>query len=188
VSYVPNAAPLTPKLKFRLAWKSSVDPVTFLAVGAFAGVEQATNQRPGYGQGMQGYAKRYGAAYADVATGTFLGGGLLPSLLKQDPRYFYQGTGSKKSRFLHAIASTVICRGDNGHMQPNYSNIGGNLAAGGISTLYYSGSPGNHRSGASLAISTALIRLGETTVANIFQEFLVPKLTPNLPTRAPSHP
>ena len=188
VSYIPDAAPLTPKLKFRLAWKSAVDPVTFGAVGVLAGVEQAANERPGYGQGIQGYAKRYGAAYTDMATGTFLGGALLPSLLKQDPRYFYKGNGSMKSRFLHALTSSIICRGDNGRMQPNYSSIGGNLAAGAISTLYYSGNPGSHRNAASLAISTALIRIGETTVASIFQEFLVPKLTPNLPTRAPSQP
>jgi len=180
VSYTPNAAPLTPKLKFRLAWKSSVDPVTFAAIGALAGVEQATNHWHEYGQGAQGYAKRYGATYGDVAIGTFLGGAVLPTLLKQDPRYFYQGTGSKRSRLLHALSSSFICKSDSGYWEPNYSNIGGNFAAGGLSTLYH---PSGSRSAASEAVSTALFRLAETTVANVFQEFVVPKLTPGLSKR-----
>jgi hypothetical protein len=185
VSYIPNAAPLRPKQKFELAWKSAIDPVTLLAVGAVAGLDHATDRWGAYGQGAQGYAKRYGATYADIFTGTFIGGAILPSLLKQDPRYFYKGTGTKRSRFFYALAASVICKGDNGKWQPNYSSVLGNLAAGGISNLYY---PAQDRNGASTVLSTALIRLGEMSVANIFQEFLVPKLTPNLPTRAPSQP
>jgi hypothetical protein len=185
VSYVPDAAPLTPNLKFRLAWKSSVDPVTFAAVGAVAGIEQAGDRWGAYGQGAQGYAKRFGASYADVVTGTFIGSAILPTLLKQDPRYFYNGKGSKRSRILYALANSVICKGDNGQWQPNYSNIGGNLAAGGISNLYY---PPRDRNGAGLVFSNTLIRLGEIAVANIFQEFFIPKLTPNRPTRSSSRP
>jgi Carboxypeptidase regulatory-like domain len=185
VTYDPHPVPLTPKLKFRLAWKSSVDPFTLLAIGAVAGVEQAANQWPGYGQGAQGYAKRYGASYADVFGGTFIGGAILPSLLKQDPRYFYQGRGSKKSRILHALTSSVICRGDNGKLEPNYSNIGGAFAAGGLATLY---APPGSRNGASLVVSTALIRIGETTVAGVFQEFFSRKVTPSARNRAQSQP
>jgi hypothetical protein len=183
VSYVPNAAPLTPKQKFGLAWKSSVDPVTFLGVGALAGTYHATGRWSSYGQGVQGYTKRYGAAYADVFAGTFIGGAILPSVLKQDPRYFYRGRGSKRSRLLYALSSAFICKGDNGQWEPNYSNVGGNFAAGGLSYLYY---PAGDRHGARLLLSTALVRLGETTIASVFQEFFVRKLTPNLPTRAPS--
>jgi len=185
VTYDRNAVPLTARQKFRLAWKSSTDPVTFLGVGAIAGINQAGNRWSGYGQGVQGYAKRYGATYGDVFSGTYIGGALLPSLLKQDPRYFYKGTGSKRSRLFYAISSSFICKGDNGRWQPNYSNVGGNLAAGGIANLYY---PANDRHGASLVFTTALIRLSETTVANIFQEFFVPRLTPNRPTRGRSQP
>jgi hypothetical protein len=185
VSYVPNAASLTPKHKFELAWKSSIDPVTFLAVGAVAGFGQAGDRWGAYGQGAQGYAKRFGATYADVFLGTYLGSAILPSLLKQDPRYFYQGRGTKRSRILHALASSVICKGDNGHWQPNYSSIVGNLAAGGISNLYY---PTNDRNGVGLVFTNALIRIGEMAVANVFQELIVPKLTPNLPSRAPAQP
>jgi len=183
VTYDRNPVPLKPKQKFHLAWKSSTDPITFVAVGVIAGANQATNRWEGYGQGAQGFAKRYGASYTDVFSGTYIGGAVLPSILKQDPRYFYKGTGSKKSRLLHAIGSQFIAKGDNGKWQPNYSNIGGDLAAGALSSLYY---PSSSRHGASLVFSTALVRLGETTVAAIFQEFFVPRLTPNLPTRSPS--
>jgi hypothetical protein len=182
VSYSPHAAPLTPRLKFELAWKSSTDPFTFVAVGMVAGFAQAGDRWGVYGQGAQGYAKRFGATYADVVTGTFIGGAVLPTVLKQDPRYFYKGTGTKKSRLLYALANAVICKGDNGHRQPNYSSILGNIAAGGISNLYY---PSNDRNTAGVIFSTAFIRMGEMAVANIFQEFVVPKLTPDLPTRAP---
>jgi hypothetical protein len=182
VSYSQHAAPLTPKLKFELAWKSTTDPFTFIAVGMVAGFAQAGDRWGAYGQGAQGYAKRFGATYADVVTGTFIGGAILPTVLKQDPRYFYKGKGTKKSRLVYALANSVICRGDNGHWQPNYSSVLGNIAAGGISNLYY---PSNDRNTAGVIFSTAFIRMGEMAVANIFQEFVVPKLTPNLPTRAP---
>ncbi len=184
VSYVPDAAPLTSKLKFKLAWKTMIDPVTFALVGASAGVQQAQNDFSGYGQGAQGYAKRFGASYADNATSTFIGSAILPSLLKQDPRYFYKGSGSTGSRILYALANSVICKGDNQRWQPNYSAILGGLASGGISNLYY---PAKDR-GAALVFESTLIGTGETAVINLFQEFLVRKLTPHVPKSDPSHP
>ena len=177
VSYVPDAAPLGSKQKFQLAWRSTIDPVNFAVTGVIAGVEQATNTPSGYGQGAQGYGKRYGAAYADLVTGTFIGGAILPSLLKQDPRYFYKGTGSVRSRVLYAIANSVICKGDNGHWQPNYSAILGSLASGGISNLYY---PEQNRNGAVLTVENTLIGIGETAATNLLQEFVIRKLTPNV--------
>ena len=185
VSYVPNATPLTSKQKFELAWKTTVDPVRFLTVGAIAGGEQATNRFSGYGQGAQGYAKRYGASYADFVTNAFIGGAILPSLLKQDPRYFYKGTGSRRSRVLYAIANAVICKGDNGHWQPNYSEILGSLAAGGISNLYY---PASDRNGAALTFENALIGIGASAAINVLQEFVLRKVTPNVPHYAPATP
>jgi hypothetical protein len=185
VSYVPNAAPLNSKQKFKLAWKSTIDPVTILIVGGVAGVEQAQNHFRGYGQGAEGYGKRFGAGYADTVTSTFIGGAILPSLLKQDPRYFYKGTGTTRSRTLYAIANSVICKGDNGRWQPNYSNILGNLAAGGISNLYY---PAEDRNGAGLTFENAAIGIGATAIANLFQEFVVRKFTPKLPNNDPARP
>ena len=181
VSYVPNAAPLTPKQKFNLAWKSTIDPVSFVVTGVIAGVQQSQNDFSGYGQGAQGYAKRYGANYADFAISTFIGGAILPSVLKQDPRYFYKGSGSKKSRALYAIANAVICKGDNGHWQVNYSGILGSLAAGGISNLYY---PASDRGG-TLIVENTLIGIGASAGVNLLQEFVMKKLTPNLPKNEP---
>jgi Carboxypeptidase regulatory-like domain len=176
VTYVPDAAPLNAKQKFKLALRTTVDPVTFVVTGGVAGIEQSQNQFSGFGQGAQGYGKRYGAAYADMVVGTFIEGAILPSLLKQDPRYFYKGTGSKKSRILYAMANAVICKGDNGHWQPNYSGILGGFAAGGISTLYY---PSDHSDG-ELVVENTLIGIGATAATNLLQEFVIRKLTPNL--------
>jgi len=184
VTYVPNAPPLTRKQKYSLAWKSSIDPVTFLAVGFFAGIEQANNSFAGYGQGAEGYAKRYGAGYADGFIGNMIGGAILPAWWKQDPRYFYKGTGTTRSRVEYAIANAVVCKGDNGHWQGNYSGIVGGLAAGGISNLYY---PPSDR-GARLTFENALFNTGMSAVQNLFQEFVVRKLTPRVPNYGAGKP
>jgi hypothetical protein len=182
VTYIPDAAPLTPRQKFGLAWKSMVDPVTFGLTGAIAGLQQAQNDFSGYGQGAEGYGRRYGAAYGDMVTSTLIGSAILPSLLKQDPRYFYKGTGSKRSRLLYAIANSVICKGDNGHWQANYSAIIGGLAAGGISNLYY---PAKDREGAELTFQNTLIGIGATAAANVLQEFVIKRFTSNAPKSDP---
>jgi hypothetical protein len=174
VSYDPDAVPLTSKQKFELAWRTSIDPVTFVLTGAVAGVQQWQNNFSGYGQGAQGYGKRYGAVYADNLTSTFLGGAIFPSLFKQDPRYFYKGTGTVRSRFFYAVANAVICKGDNRKWQPAYSTILGDLASGGISNAYY---PNSDR-GAALVFENTLIGIGTTAAANVLQEFLIRKLTP----------
>lgn len=178
VTYIQNAAPLKPRQKFELAWKSLIDPVSFGVTGAIAGIQQANDDFSGYGQGAQGYAKRYGASYANFATGAIIGGAILPSLLKQDPRYFYKGTGTKRSRVLYALANSVICKGDNGHWQTNYSGMLGGLASGGISNLYY---PKQDREGLQLTFENALIGIGATATVNIIQEFFIKKFTSNLP-------
>jgi hypothetical protein len=176
VSYIPNAAPLTSKHKFELAWKSGSDPVTLIGVGVLAGIDQAGDRWRSYGQGVEGYAKRYGATYANVFAATFIGGAILPSVLKQDPRYFYKGSGSKRSRLLHALAaSSVTCKGDNGHWQPNYSNVLGSFAAAGIATAYIPAI--DRRNVGSFIVSSALIRIGETSLGGVLQEFVFPKLT-----------
>jgi hypothetical protein len=185
VTYDPKAVPLSTKQKFQLAWKTTIDPVTFGLNGAIAGIEQAQDRFSGYGQGADGYAKRYAASYADLVTSNFIGGAILPSLFKQDPRYFYKGTGSIHSRVLYAVANAVICKGDNGHWQPNYSGILGSLAAGGISNLYY---PASDRGDVALTFENTLIGIGASAGANVIQEFLLRKLTPNLPTYEPATP
>ncbi|HEX4074470.1 MAG TPA: carboxypeptidase-like regulatory domain-containing protein [Candidatus Acidoferrales bacterium] len=179
VTYVPDAVPLNSKQKFQLAWKSTIDPVTFGVAAAVAGMEQGANYYSGYGPGAQGYGKRFGATYADTVLGNFIGGAILPSLLKQDPRYFYKGTGTTRSRILYSIATAVICKGDNGRWQANYSNIAGNFVASGIANVYY---PATDR-GAALTIESALIGIGATSAADLLEEFVVPKLTPSFSAR-----
>jgi hypothetical protein len=174
VSYLGEAAPLTSKQKFQLALKATTDPVTLAAVSVTAGVDQASNHFSGYGQGAQGYAKHYGASYANFASGLFIGGAVLPSIFKQDPRYFYKGTGTKRSRFLYAISRTVISKSDDQRWHPNYSSVLGDLAAGGISNLYI---PERDRHGAALTFENAGIALGTTAVINVLQEFALRKVT-----------
>jgi hypothetical protein len=174
VSYSRNAEPLSRGQKYRLAWRTSIDPVSIVISAGVAGVEQSQNAFSGYGQGAQGYAKRFGAVYADGVIGTFLAGAVLPSLLHQDPRYFYKGTGSIRSRAMYALASAVICKGDDGRWQPNYSNVLGNLAAAGISNLYY---PASNRNGAELTIRNSLIGTAAGAAGALFQEFLVKRIS-----------
>lgn len=184
VSYVPDAAPLDAKQKFQLAFRTMIDPFTFVMVAGTAAIEQGQNHFAEYGQGAQGYGKRFGATYADSIAGTLIGGAILPALLRQDPRYFYKGTGSVPSRAMYAMASAVICKGDNGKWQPNYSNVLGSLAAGGISNLYY---PDQDRNGAGLTVENAVIGLGATSISNLIQEFIVKKLTPKSRRGAGAH-
>ena len=183
VTYNSAAAPLRPKQKFELAWKATLDPINFGLTGAIAGIQQAANAFGGYGQGAQGYAKRYGASYADSAISTFVGGAILPSFLKQDPRYFYKGTGSRHSRFFYAIANAVICKGDNGHWQANYSSMLGSLAAGGLSNLYY---PESDRD-VTITFENTFITVGANAATNLLQEFVIRRLTRNPPTYTPQN-
>ena len=172
VVYDKNAAPLTAKMKFKLALKTSTDPITFIGVGVIAGIDQGTD-RPDYVEGAKGLGQRLGATYADGFSDILVGGAILPALLHQDPRYYYQGTGTKKSRAFHAMASAFICKGDNGKWQPNYSTIGGDLAASALSMTYY---PDRDRS-AWYAGENFLIDTGDRMLANLAQEFIFRELT-----------
>lgn len=185
VTYLHDATlPLTSKQKFELAWKTTIDPVSLGINAAIAGVEQSRNDFAEYGQGAEGYGKRFGAAYADLVSSTMISGAILPALLKQDPRYFYKGSGSKRSRILYALATSVICKGDNGRWEPNYSGVLGGLAAGGLSNLYY---PAQDR-GLGLTFENALIGIAENAAGNVIQEFFFRKLTPKTPHDEPAKP
>jgi hypothetical protein len=172
VVYDPHFVPLTTKLKYKLAFRAATDPVTIGASAFIAGIDQAASN-PGYVEGAKGYGQRFGAAYANGASDILIGGAILPSLLHQDPRYFYQGTGTKKSRAIHAIESPFLARGDNGHWQFNYSSIGGDLASASLSNLYY---PTSDR-GAGLVFGNALIATGGRIVNALAQEFILRKVT-----------
>jgi len=167
-----NAAPLTTKMKFDLAFKVSYDPVSIAGVGFVAGLRQAVDS-PNYPQGAKGFGERFGLTAADGFTDIMIGGAILPSLLHQDPRYFYQGTGTTRSRLRHAILSAFIAKGDNGKWQPNYSSVGGDLASGALSNLYF---PKSNR-GVGLVFSLFALGTAERIGSNVAQEFLLGKFT-----------
>jgi hypothetical protein len=174
VTYDPNPVPLTTKLKYKLALKADTDVMTFVGVAFMSALYQA-GDIPNYGQGWDAYGKRVAAGYADTTSDIFLGGAILPSLLHQDPRYFYQGAGTTKSRMIHALSSPFICRGDNGKNQVNFSSMGGDLASGALSNLYY---PQSDR-GPGLVFLGFGVTTGVRAVNAVLQEFVLRKLSPS---------
>jgi hypothetical protein len=174
VVYDKDAVPLTKKLKYELAFRAATDPVSIGGDVVLAAINQAADT-PSYQQGAEGFGQRFGAAYADSFSNVMIGGAVLPSLLHQDPRYFYQGTGSGKSRALHAMSYAIICKGDNGRSQFNYSGVGGNLIAASLENLYY---PPNNR-GPGLVFSSTAINAGGRLANALVQEFILRKYTSN---------
>ena len=171
-----STVPLSAGQKIRASFRAAVDPYQFVLAGVVAGYGQATDShssidstgfRHGYEQGWIGYAKRYGSSFADQFDGTILGNGIFPAVLHQDARYFRLGKGKVSHRFVYALASTVRCKGDNGKWQPNYSNLLGNLAAGGISNVYY---PAADR-GFGLTVEQALLVTAEGAFGGLLVEF-----------------
>jgi hypothetical protein len=171
-SFVWNAAPLDAGQKLSLGLHATTDRMAFVTAGLVASGEQIKGTFPGYGNGMTGFSKRYGAAYADGFVGKFIGGAMLPALFRQDPRYFYMGpSGTVKQRVWHAVSSAFVVRGDNGHMEPNYSHVLGNASAGALSTLYHPAAD----SAGKLALDNALLgTLGEAGVNVVRELFLKP--------------
>ncbi len=164
---LPNAAPLSREQKFQLALSSAIDPVQILGTAILAGISQARSDFPGYGQGSRGYLKRLGAGFADSIDGTMLGNAVFPALLHQDPRYFRKGTGSITARLLYAVSTTVRAKNDNGKWALNYSNLLGNIAAGGIANLYY---PDADR-GLGLTVERAFTVIAEGAFGALISEF-----------------
>jgi hypothetical protein len=173
VTYEAHPEPLTAKMKFHLAYKSLTSPFFFGRTVAWAGVQQARDNPSEWQQGAKGYGKRLGAGFADGITGGLISNAILPSLLHQDPRYFYQGTGTNKSRALHAIWAPFVCKGDNGTWQPNYSQLGGSLISYSISGAYY---PQSNRN-AGHVFETFGIDMGLHVVGGLAQEFVFNKFT-----------
>jgi hypothetical protein len=129
--------PLTSGQKFNVVGRSLIDPSEFVLIGLVAGLGQASNSDPSYGQGAQGYAKRYGTAYGDNAIENFMSSAVLPSVLHQDPRYYQLGRGGFLRRTGHAIGRVLISRSDSGQTQFNYSEMFGAGIAATISTYTY---------------------------------------------------
>lgn len=169
-----NAVPLSPRLKFKLAMRTALDPVTVTGVGLLSGIQQAGGT-PDYGQGAKGYGQRFGANAAGGLSSILIGGAVLPSLLHQDPRYFVQGTGTTSSRLRHALFSPFIGRSDNGRAQINFSSLGGDLASGALAETYI---PASNR-GPGLVFGNFAIGTGERMLGAVLQEFVLRKFTPS---------
>ena len=167
-SYDDNAVSLTRKQKFKLAFSQATDPFQFLIAGIAGGISEAEGSDYGYGGGPAGYFKRVGADYADSFDGAMIGNALLPSLLHQDPRFFRRGYGSAKRRIFYALSTSFVCKHDNtGKWEPNYSNLGGNLIAGAISTVYV---PEDERTAGNVIEGFALVTI-EGAGGAVLQEF-----------------
>jgi hypothetical protein len=182
VSYIPDAAPLTSRQKLSLSVHDAFDWMSFVAVSAGAGAEQATNSFKGYGQGAAGYGKRWGALFAVARSNDLLSHYVFASLLHQDPRYFYQGTGTKKSRLFHALSYAFVARGDNRKTMPNYTYILGDICSGALSNAYY---PRSNR-GANLVFTNAAIALAARAGQGVLEEFIGKRFTKNAPDSSPS--
>jgi hypothetical protein len=178
VAYDPDAVPLTAKQKLELTAKTWFDPSSFVIGGAIAGIWQAENTHKGFGQGAQGYAKRYGASFADYGTSLLLQNVVTTTIFKQDPRYFYKGTGTNRERAWYAIRSTFVCRGDNRKFQFCYSGVVNRLGTGFVTNYYY---PASDRDRTGTILQNAAIGFSVDALSNLFEEFASRKLTRKRP-------
>jgi hypothetical protein len=186
-SYVSDAVSLTGGEKIKLAFRTMIDPVSFAGPAVVAGLGEinAPANNNGFGWGAEGYMKKWGAAYLDSFNGTMIGSGFLPALLRQDPRYFRLGHGTVMRRTFYSISTVVICKHDKtGKWEPNYSNVGGNFAAGALSTLYYPS--GSDRGGWEQTITSAMIVTATGAAGSMFQEFW-PDLSRKFLKKDPTH-
>ncbi len=182
VSYEGDPTPLSPRQKFHLGLRTLVDPMTLAAVGITAGIEQQMNSYPEFGQGAEGYAKRFGAAYGTAVTNVMITSVLAETVLHQDPRYFYRGRGSNTQRAWYAFTSAFRTMGDNGKWQPPYAGVLGTIAAAEISQTYYPGS----RTQYTLLGRSLMFHFAGLVGLNLAQEFLLRKLTTNRPRDNPN--
>lgn len=160
--------PLTPGEKFKVVARGVFDPFEFILIGFVAGLGQASNSNPSYGQGWEGYAKRYGTAYADNAIENFMASAVFPVILHQDPRFYQLGKGGFWRRTEHAMMRVVITRSDSGQRQINYSELVGGLSAAAISTYTYH--PESDR-GFGKVVSVWASQVGWDSVTYMLKEF-----------------
>lgn len=180
VAYESHPAPLSPKQKFHLSLKTLVDPATFAAVGITAGIQQGENSYYQFGQGSEGYAKRFGAAYGNAATNLLITSVAADSVLHQDPRYFFSGKGSIMHRAWYAVESAFRAKGDNGKWQPPYAGLLGAVAGAEVSNLYYPGSRSQH----SLIGRAIMFHFAGLIGLNLTEELFLKKLTTHAPAQS----
>jgi hypothetical protein len=159
-------APLTVAQKWRIATKDTFDYPSYALAAAFAGLSQLNNSNPSFGQGAEGYAKRYAAGIADQDIGNFMTEAIYPTLLHEDPRYFRKVNGSVKSRLLWAVERIVVTKNDSGRSEFNFSEWLGNGTVAALGNAYYP----NER-GAGATAQRALSQIGTDTISDCLKEF-----------------
>jgi hypothetical protein len=174
VSYTPHPVPLSAGQKFHLSFRTLIDPATIGVAAAIAAGQQADNSYPGFGQGAAGYFRRFGASYGGSVTGIMLGGAILPSIFHQDPRYFYQGSGSTLSRAGSVLKQTFEQRGDNGNWQFAWSNTLGGVGSALISNTYY---PNQKDKWATLTGENLGLSILGNAISNALEEFVFNRIT-----------
>jgi hypothetical protein len=182
VAYESHPAPLSPKQKLHLGLKVLLDPATLAAVGITAGIQQQRNSYYQYGQGSEGFAKRFGAEYATAADAVLITSVLADSVLHQDPRYFYSGKGTTAQRAWYAVKSAFRAKGDNGKWQPPYAGLIGSIAAAEIAQSYHP----DPRTQYTLIGRSLLFRFAGLTGLNLFEELFLKKLTTHAPADRPA--
>jgi hypothetical protein len=169
ISYRPDAVALTAGQKFKLAFHTAIDPVTFGTAFLTGGYHEINDGGTGFEWGTKGYFERTGAGYLDAFDSTMIGNAILPSLLHQDPRFFRMGHGPTMKRLLYSASTSFICKGDKSrNWQPNFGNVLGNIIGGEISNFYY---PAGDPTKFGTTISTAMIQTVEGSLGSMFQEF-----------------
>jgi hypothetical protein len=159
-------SPITVKQKFMIATKDTLSYPSYLLGGAFAGISQLTNSNPSFGQGMVGYAKRYGTNTSDQVLGNYMTEAVMPSILHEDPRYFRKGQGRKWGRVGYALSRIVVTKTDAGGTRFNFSEWVGNGSVAAIGNLYYPDDKGF-----SATMQRTLSQVGTDAISDILKEF-----------------
>jgi hypothetical protein len=161
-----NVKPMSPGEKWKLGTLEAFGPASFLLAGATAGIGQADDKFPTWGQGAEGYGKRYGVTFADRVVDSYLTGAVFPILLHEDPRYFRMGHGPFFRRLGYAVGRIAVTRTDTGSSRASYSEFLGSAVAAGISNLYY---PSGRTVGSTA--QTLGVQLASDTLFNVLKEF-----------------
>ena len=149
-----------------IATKDTLSPPSYLLGGIFAGLSQLNNSNPSFGQGVEGYAKRYGTNTADQVIGNYFTEAMFPSILHEDPRYFRKGTGSTWNRIGYALSRIVVTKTDAGSERFNFSEWLGNGSVAAIGNLYYPDAKG-----LSYTAQRAASQIGTDAISDILKEF-----------------
>ncbi len=167
LSLANDEKPMTPGGKFKLFAVNTVNPFNFLATAAWAGIEQAQNTYPSWGQGAEGYGKRYGALFASSASSNFFSNFMYPVMFRQDPRYFRKLHGGFGSRLGYALSRVAVTRTDHGGSAPNLSLWLGAGSSAALGNLYY---PTDQQDAANV-MGRMGINIATTAGFNIAREF-----------------